>query len=288
MTLFCLFRIGQLLYSISAGLVTAAVSSITYIVVRWNHWILAESLFTSMLAISTFLCIKTAQKPYYFTLALPAVVFTAFVRPNGMVLLVVFLVYLSSLLRGRIKGVASIIAAIMLVIVSLFAVEKFQYSASKEKGLQGTIIMESERDGTKYYKVMKAPEPTEEDNVLMKELLYVYEYPFYSVKLMASRLYASYSLIRKDYSNRHNLFLYLAIPIYYILVLLGIVVSFRRGMRKEHLLILGLIGGQSAIIAFSMADHDHRYFSYIVNLVTLYFSCGLVLLVDKFRTSPTG
>jgi len=287
--LICLYKIGQILYSTAAALLALAISSINYIVIQWNHYILTESLFTSMLVISVFLCIKTAQKPLYATIALPAVIFTTLIRPNGMILVLVFLVYLFSILKGNIKGFAVIVATIIVAISFLFIIEETQDFTQKEAGvglLESGIIVKS---NDVYYKKLKMPILGKTDaSVLEYNLLYMVNYPLDTVKLIAERLYAFYFLIREDYSNRHNIFLYIVMPIYYLFTLIGIIYGLREKKRKENLLILGLIMGQTAIVASTLADHDHRYFIYIVNLITLFFSHGAISILNRLtiRKSP--
>ncbi|NOY15429.1 MAG: glycosyltransferase family 39 protein [Gammaproteobacteria bacterium] len=287
--LICLYKIGQILYSNAAALLALAISSINYIVIQWNHYILTESLFTSMVVISVFLCIRTAQKPLYATIALPAVIFTTLIRPNGMILVLVFLIYLFSILKGNIKGFAVIVATIIVAISFLFIIEETQDFTQKEAGvglLESGIIVKS---NDVYYKKLKMPILGKTDaGVLEYNLLYIVNYPLDTVKLIAERLYAFYFLIREDYSNRHNIFLYIIMPIYYLFTLIGIIYALKKNKRKENLLILGLIMGQTAIVASTLADHDHRYFTYIVNLITLFFSHGAISILNRLtiRKSP--
>ena len=279
--LFCLYKIGQILFSTSIGVAAVSISSVNYIVVRWNHWVLAESLFTSLLVISVFLCIKAARNSNYVFIALPTITLTALLRPNGMVLLLVFLVYLYFQYRDYINRVALVSISLMLAIIVVFAVGELEQSARNEVGvgMRGAIVMDGEWGAQKHYRKLPVPEvEVTTENAIVGNLAYIVEQPIYSLHLMACRLYAFYSLTRADYSVFHNKFLYILMPIFYVLALLGMFASLGKNMSKDHLLILGIIAGQSAIVAFSLADHDHRYFSYIVNFIVLYFCCGFSIL----------
>lgn len=282
--LFCLFKVGQILFSTTIGIITVAISSINYIVVRWNHWVLTESLFASLLIISVYLCIRTAEKSFYAIFALPVIALTTVIRPNGMLLLLVFLAYLFIQLRTHLNKYYLVLISVVSSVVVVFAVQELQQRANEEVGIgmNGTIVM----DKVNHYRRIKRPNiEGNTNNVLVENFIYIREHPVYSVRLMSNRLYAFFSLTREDYSGFHNKTLYFIMPIFYVIVVIGIVLSVRKGRRYDHFLILGLIAGQSAIVAFSLADHDHRYFSYIVNLITLYFSYGFVYLICRVKAN---
>ena len=95
---------------------------------------------------------------------------------------------------------------------------------------------------------------------------YLTTWPLESAELMATRLYAAYFYQRSDYSLAHRVFLLVVIPGVLLLALVGLVTAIRRRNSTDYLLPTSLILAQSAVIAISFADHDHRFISYIMSL----------------------
>jgi hypothetical protein len=275
--LFCLFGIGRHLFGAPAALIAAALFAMNFYLLRWTPYILTETMFTSFVIISTYLCLITSEKPRFLLPSIGAVLITTTLRPNGIALLPVFLCYLLTRLKGFARLAAVIFLAATIIGTLPFLQQVLSDTAGNEmlvdKLESGTIIWNAD--------LMDMPKLANRSEDQIADLFgYLTTWPVESARLMATRLYAAYFYQRSDYSLAHRMFLVAVIPGVLLLALVGLITAIRRKHSADYLLPTFLIIAQSAVIAISFADHDHRFISYIMPLIFLFTGFGATVVWD--------
>jgi hypothetical protein len=263
----CVYHLGALLFPPAAGLIAAALYSVNVYALRWTPFVLTEALFIALVIITTWLCVLAARRPWLAIAAVPAVLFTALIRPNGLAMLPVFGIYLLAQLRGKVRIGAFALAALAVIAVLPTIHDKLNAVAGRED------LVANLEHGTVIWGVNRIAMPHLEDrsgDQVVDVARYVARYPLATLRLAARRLLAAYWFPRDDYSKKHRLALMIALPLLYILALGGVAVAWRTNERRDFLLPLGLIAAQSAVIAVSFANHDHRFVIYIMAFLFLF------------------
>lgn len=274
--LICLYRIGRHLFGTPSALIAATLFSVNFYLLRWTPFILTETMFTSFVIISTYLCLITSEKPRFLLLSVGAVLITTTLRPNGIALLPVFLCYLITRLKGFSRLAAIILLATTIIgilpILHPILSDTAENESLVDKLESGTIIWDTE--------FMDMPKLANRSEDQVTDIFrYLTTWPLESTKLMANRLYAAYFYQRSDYSLVHRIFLVVVIPALLLLALVGLITAIRRMNSVDYLLPTFLILAQSTVIAISFADHDHRFISYIMPLIFLFSGFGATVVL---------
>jgi len=147
--LFCLHAVGVRIFSQTTGLLSALCFSVNYYAIFWNQYVLTDSLFISFVIISCYAAVKASTNRWFLLLALPSVAFTAMLRPNGLVFLPVFFVYLVSSLKPKVQAVLYICVAVAVALAGAFIMTEFQKATDRIQTLdqieRGTIIWNLKR-----------------------------------------------------------------------------------------------------------------------------------------------
>ncbi len=280
--LVCLYDTARRLFSPTAAAVAALLFAGNFYAVRWAPWILTESVFTAAVVITVWLCVAARGRSGWLLAALAASLITALFRPNGIAMLPVFLLFLSVEGRGPMRWLPPA-TAIVAVLLAGDVGSGLERTASHENLLgqfeRGTVIYDFE-----YRDMPSLDAPSGSDLADLPR--YLASYPGDTLALVGHRLWAAWSWHRASYSAPHRLLLGLTIPILYALALLGLVRSLRRAS-AARLLPLALIAAQSAVIAISFANHDHRFVNYVMPMVFLYAGAGVAVLLEA-RRRDTG
>ncbi len=280
--LLCLYGTGRYLFGAPAALVAATLFALDFYLLRWTPYILTETMFTSFVIISTYLCLIAAEKPRFLLPAIGAVLVATSLRPNGLVLLPVFLIYLLARLKGFVRLLATGLFAVTIIGTLPILQQTLSDTAENEmlvdKLETGTIIWETE--------FMDMPKLSSRgENQVANVFRYLTTWPLESATLIGTRLYTAYSYQRSDYSFAHRAFLFVVIPGVLLLALVGLVTAFRRRYSADYLLPAFLILAQSAVIGISFADHDHRFISYVMPLIFLFTGYGATVVGNTVLSS---
>jgi len=269
--LFCLWRLGIDLFGATAGNVAALLFASNVYLLRWAPYVLPTTLFTSFIVISCYLCALSTRKPAYLPAAIAAIIVTTSLRPNGIALLPVFVIYLLFSQERRARWMTAGLLAIVLLpgipVVQRVLDGSAQYEQLVERMKVGTIIWSE--DPVDHVEIEGRT-----GSQMIDLVRYVAVHPLHSGNVMAKRLFRSYSFQRDDYSTRHRLLLGVLMPLLLGSALFGLVRAIRTSESKHYLLLVALIATQSVVIAISFADHDHRFISYITPLIFLFVGNG--------------
>ncbi|MBT5032076.1 MAG: hypothetical protein HOM55_07245 [Proteobacteria bacterium] len=275
--LLCLYGIGRRLFGTPAALIAAALFAMNFYLLQWAPYILTETMFTSFVIISAYLCLMTSEKPRFLLPSIGAVLITTTLRPNGIALLPVFLCYLIT----RLNGFARLAAVILLAATIIGTLPILQQILSDTAGNE--MLVDKLESGTIVWEFdsMDMPKLANRGEDQVADMFrYLTTWPVESARLMATRLYAAYFYQRSDYSLIHRMLLVVVIPGVLLLALVGLVAAIRRKNSAGYLLPAFLILAQSAVIAISFADHDHRFISYIMPLIFLFTGFGATVVWD--------
>jgi len=288
--LLCLYALGRMLFGAPAALISAALYALNIYALRWTPQIGTESLFMAFIIVASWLCVKASQSPWLWLTALPVAVFASSIRPNGIAMLPVFLLFFLLSLRRRLR-----LAAIALVCaVSLLAVPAVTGELNRLASHED-LVAQLEK-GTVIWRFESVEMPRLEGasgDQLVDVTRYIFDYPLETLQLMGRRLEAAWFWQRPDYSDRHNLFLIVLLPGLYVLAAVGLYRQYRSGVTPAHLLPISLVVAQCAVLVISFANHDHRFTTTVMPLVFLYSAHGIAALrhmsflsTSKARRAP--
>jgi Dolichyl-phosphate-mannose-protein mannosyltransferase len=285
LALFCVYGIGATVLSERAGALASVFYALNPYAMIWNRYVLTDSLFISFVLISIWALVKASRRPGWLGLAVPVCVFTAMLRPNGVVYFPVFLVYLHSLLSKRLRVAACVVIAVAALAASPLLMKEFRKATDRIQAIDNlvdgvTVWREARIDMPKYEKPRTHP--------IADAVGYVTTYPYDALRLFAARLYAAYVFTRDDFSPRHNALLLVALPGLYALAAAGALRGCRRGITRDVLLMLGVLAVQTGLFAVTYSDHDPRFTCYTITLIALFAAYGFEGLVMSGGLSPIG
>jgi Dolichyl-phosphate-mannose-protein mannosyltransferase len=282
LALFCVYGIGRMTLSERAGALAAVLYAVNPYAMIWNRYVLTDSLFISFVLVSIWALLAAARRRRWLALAVPACVFTAMLRPNGLVYLPVFLLYLLSLLSRRLRAVACVVVAGAALAAAPFLAREIAKAADRIQAVDHLV------EGVTVWHVARIDMPgydTAGMHPVTAVFAYVATYPSATLRLFAARLHAAYLFTREGFSPRHNALLRVALPVLYALAAAGLVRSWRRGPTRDLLLVLGVLGAQTAILVLTYSDHDPRFTCYTLTLVFLLAAYGLEWVMSAYRAS---
>lgn len=257
-----LFDIVRKLSDRNAGLVAAALVIVNPELARWHHYILTDSLYTSMLVITMwFIQRAKALRRSAFAIALAFIVLTALVRPHGWLLLPIATVYWFGGLVSR-----PIVRAGAILIVAGLCL----WAALQHPSVGANLPYHFTREGdlihlSKDWTMPLPPHPGGPD------VNYFVQHPFATSGLMLARIGVEAVFVRPHYSWGHNLAAIAGLLIVYPLAVLGFIRI--RHNRFAWMLII-FMALHMAPIAIRGADWDNRYGDFILPLILVFAGCG--------------
>jgi hypothetical protein len=279
----CLYLLGRRFYSarvgISAAFLFIAFPDIQY----WNLIVYAESLYTSMLIISSYLLI-TAENPKQVLVALIPAIYTCSIRPHGVGFAVALLIYGLYLLwinrHYKLLGALALILVVTgpLMWTALGTMVKYERVLDIYAG--GEITW-----GYKDNALEMPGEISEQtlaiDHPVPAILSFIKEKPVYFFELLANKLWYLFSHFRPYYTNFHNaLSLTFLIPAYFFATL-GLP-SANHDQRSLRMLLLSTVVCQALITAVTFTDWDGRFLIPLLYVVFLYAAIGFWRVLDHF------
>jgi 4-amino-4-deoxy-L-arabinose transferase-like glycosyltransferase len=273
---FALYDLGRKLHGEWAGLFAAALFAANPDIARWNAYILTDSLYISLVTLAVWSVYKAFElRRYWYVLAVAVLVAATLIRPNGSVLILVSLLYLSSHLKPRTLSWLVISAILLAAILSALAVLRFytlQYSDNP------VIALRYGTTGIGEWGVSMPPEPEPFAGEWTDLIGYVARHPIASLRLCATRVAIELVHARPFFSFKHNALLLATLPVIYLLALVGLKLNRNRALAR--LIVLTIIA-HLAVVAATYADWDGRFLLYVLPLVCLLSSCALASLIAK-------
>lgn len=261
-----MYFIGVKLAGPRAGLAAAALYAVYPDVQMWNFYILTESVFISMLIISTGLLVH-ARGPGGYLIAAPVILFTMVVRPNGVILAVaVFAFIVFRMIRQRRYGLL-LALGVSCAIGAAFAVGALSDRLAHEN------IGAHLREGTVIwgYQGLRLPMALdavpEAGHVGIAELigLMAVDPPGF-IRLFLVRIAASIVHARPYWSLLHNAFTLITLAAIYFYAWRGVRQS---GPGDVVVLALSMVAAQGAVVGATFADWDGRHLAAVLPMVFL-------------------
>jgi len=249
-------------------------------IVRWHLYIATESIYTSMVILFFWRLVHMIKMPslknYFFTAI--ALIITMFIRPNGWILLPVFVALLINTfsLNKYIKSLLIVVNLVAFVFL-MGAVGSFKNS------IQITTPVQNLQEGIT---VWGHPEL----NLTMPQahdiecadwvggVEYIVRYPIASMKLGATRVGYIIIHVRPYHSTAYKLrVLFWILPAYFLC--LFSLISLKR--KPEIIAAILVIIAHFFVVAVSYAEHDSRFDVYVLPIFYVLAGVGLSNIIDS-------
>lgn len=217
-----LFYIGKNLFkSALSGLLSAIYFIAWPEISLWNCYIYTESLYTSLCIISFYFVGKNINDLKYKLATSILLVFTVFIRPNGIALVVAFLVYIVLYFYERIKINWRYFTFFSIIILG------FTYLLANAM-LSEFILIESYQNAEIIYPnitfdFIKTPDlyiPSIDLKPIDRVVIFIFKNPIYFIEITAIKLFLYVSHIKYYYSIYNNVFIIITLYPLYILAFL--------------------------------------------------------------------
>jgi 4-amino-4-deoxy-L-arabinose transferase-like glycosyltransferase len=291
-----LYDLGKNLCGHASGLLATALFVCNPDIMRWNGYVLTESLYTSAVVLAIWAVYHAARRGrYWYLFAGLVVCFAASIRPHGWPLLPIAAVYwiVTAPVRARTKY--SLAAALLVcAFVLLFA------APALYKGVRGNLEAATGQEGASQENLERiisrgvvvwgydgwnlTMPPAHAAEGEPSALSYVAAHPAASARLASTRVITELIHVRPFYSARHNALVLIYVVILYAFAAAGLV--YRAG---EPLcwLTASIIAAQLLFVALTWADWDGRFLIHVLPQVGLLGACGVAhsykLLRPKIR-----
>jgi hypothetical protein len=266
-----------------AGLVAAAATALNPDLSRWHAFVLPESLYTSLVVVSTWSIHRAAEiREAWYAIAIAAIACTVAVRPNGWVFVPVAACYWAACglrnERARRAAAAAIVLGSFAAIVVLPPLRRGIQVQEPELLLQQGVVIWG-------YDATNLPMPPAEvgdGGGWLGGLSYVARHPFASLRLAAARVIVEVAHVRPFYSRRHNAAIVVVlIPVYGFATLA--LVRFKKVPLVQ--LIGAIVGAHLLIVGLAIADWDGRLLLHVFPLITV-LAAGALQLVRPSPPAP--
>ncbi|MDO8512143.1 MAG: hypothetical protein Q7S57_02630 [bacterium] len=271
----CLYHIT---FSLCKNRLAAFCSAILYLCLldihTWDFYILTDSFFSSMTIISLYLILRF-KNFYQLFYVIPIVLWTAFIRPTGFVLLISLIIY-GALYLWNNKRYGILLLLIGLSVLSAPISFHVVDSMANKMGVVDTFL-KGEIIWGYSEKSVSVPQNIQinnyfERNSLFEILLFVKNNFIFVIKLAGMKLFYFLLHVKPFYSNAHNLLIVISyFPIY---VFAGIGFLSKIDFSKK-VLIMSYLLGQTIIVMLTFEDWDGRFLSAIMPLVIIFAAIGL-------------
>lgn len=265
-----------------AGLLASGLFLCNPFIVQWHQYVLTESLYTSFIILFLWSLIRLANKINIKNIFISVLllIVTMSIRPNGWILLPVFIIFLIFVLnlKRKIKffAAAGVFTLFIVSILSIGTMRNAVNITAPVKNLQDGVTVWQHHE--LYLDMPQNPE-LYNDNI-SSGAKYIFRHPFSVIKLGVVR--AGYSLIhiRPYHSPKYKLrVLWLLVPVY----LLSLVAIFSEQKNKITFASLLIIIGHLLIVALTYAEHDSRFDIYILPVFYLLAAAGFSTIIGCFR-----
>jgi hypothetical protein len=273
------FKLAAQLGGVRAGTFACVLLIGNLDVARFHAYVLTDSLYTSLVAISV-LTIYWAQgsiKRQVIALAITGLL--AALRPNGLLLPIVALGYWNyDTFRRRPWLLGPLALAALAAMVSLLGPMLGQLVDFEDPGgylRRGEVVADLQ--------TWRLPMPLEAAGTPLVD--YVGRHPAESLTLALARIVAELAHVRPVYSSAHNALIILMLAAIYPLAAAGFWLE--RGERLAWLILVTMVT-QLLIVCVSGADWDGRYLLFVFPLLLTFGGCGITSVLGRLvRQWPT-
>jgi 4-amino-4-deoxy-L-arabinose transferase-like glycosyltransferase len=271
------YHLGRKLCGSVAGLVAAGLLVTNPDIVRWHAYILTDSLYTSLVILSTWSIYRASErKGHWYLIATIVVLATALVRPNGWILFPVAAVFWTAraMPPGRPRWLAAS-AAVLLAVIAVIAVLNFG-ARDQARVLEFLIRRGDVIWGYPEGRLLMPADPESAERSWLTLWNYVLRHPLETVHLAISRVATELIRARPFYPALINGILLAYLLPLYIFALLGF--SRLRNKPLAHLLA-AVVSGHLLIVGVTFADWSGRFLVYILPLVFVFSACTIAPLL---------
>lgn len=265
-----------------AGLFAVALFLCNPFIVKWHLYILTESVYTSMVILFLWRLVKMVKTPGIKNIIFASIILliTMFVRPNGWILIPVFLGFLiHTFSLNKYLKISLIALSFFAFVMTMGAVNTFRDS------IQITTPVDNLQSGITVWGhpelnlEMPQSENLENDD-WVGGLAYVIRYPLASIKLGFVRVGYTLMHIRPYHSIAYKLRVLFWILPAYLLSLFAL-----KYIRRKPEVFAGLliILAHLFVVAVSYAEHDSRFDIYILPIFYMLSAIGLSDLIARLK-----
>lgn len=264
-----------------AALFSVALFVCNPFVVRWHLYILTESLYMSFVILSLWAMLRLLNNATWRNYLLSAIIvaLTALIRPNGWIIVPIYLISIIFSLKLELKY--KLILSV--VVLSLIFIIPAGLSGLK-KSIQITTPIDNLQQGITVWghpelNIEMPQEPDMDSEDWTSGIKYVIRHPVAVIKLGAMRIYYTIVHVRPYNSDRFNLRVLLWILPAYFLSLISLI-----KIRKQGIIAvpLAIILAHLFVVAVSYAEHDSRFDVYILPIFYVLAGIGIKKLFDFF------
>jgi Gpi18-like mannosyltransferase len=276
------FGVGKI-----SALVAVALFLCNPFIVQWHQYVLTESLYTSFVILFLWSIIRIYYQTNSKNILLSAaiLVFTLLLRPNGWILLPVFVIFLILCfklnMRNKVLLAVGIFLAFFVGIVSIGTLSDAVKITAPAKNMQDGVTVWQHHE--LYLDMPKEPD-LYSDN-LQDGFRYCLRHPDSVLKLGITR--AGYTLvhIRPYHSIKYKMrVLFWVLPAY-LLAIFGIICKRKYKITYAALMV---IIAHLLVVALTYAEHDSRFDIYILPVFYLLAAAGVESVISLLRNRNCG
>ena len=268
----------------TASIIASGLYLINPFITTYHLYILTESLYTSFLIFSLWGLYKSFEKKQfkYYILTFIIICLTASIRPNGWLLfpILFYLIIQYSNLKKYLKYTSIIIVIIFFSLSAVF-ISGFNKAIQKEASCQnlvnGTVIW-----GNAEQKLNMPLDTIIENKNWTNSYSYIAKHPIDCIKLATYRVASeTLTLNRPWMSLKFRIrFLIWVLPAYFFAIFGYFLFKQKIAVKISGIFILT----QLILISLTFADHDFRFILYILPIIYLLCSCGILFFYRKFKS----
>jgi hypothetical protein len=235
------------LHSRFAIVISALLYATCFIIQQWVSILFTDSIFSSLLIIATYFLLAEQKSTGNKWVCWILLISLTFFRPVGFLFIPVACFHW--IMGSRSNNIRRLlIFSVILLFIGTIIYKSFEQSDSyyypihSLHNIQANVICGYPGDLLKFRKV-----PYQEG---MSVFNYLFHNPGMTARLILARIYKVFSMGRPYFSPVHNLLLFAATFIYYILALIGAIEIIRKKERELYFLIAGILIFSFPLIIF--------------------------------------
>jgi hypothetical protein len=249
-----------------------------YELMKWNFFVLSDSLFISFVIISAWAIAKHSKGKTFFLGSGLICLFSSIIRPNGFILFLswVLFVFVPEIITANKKDGLKIFQGILMTALFGFSFIFLTRSAG-DRGIflyatNGELIWSNRQ-----WLISKAVESLNTENSLMGVLVYAVKHPLLFLQLFFGKILVELFRVRPYLPLSYNTFLLANLVPFY---LLSIYAAIHRFTSLKPYLFITLC--QMSLVGLTYADWDGRFLAYVFPLILVMSSVGLKVLSLRY------
>ena len=248
-----LYDLGRQLRGPLTGVLAAGFFIVNYDIARWHVYVLTDSLYISLVVLTTWLVHRAVGRGGAGHLAAAAVLlFTALIRPNGWMLIPVAATYwiARSGLRRQVKlRIAFVVVVVCVSGVLTITATQFGANAPPVRSPLGQEIDDLQLPFATVLTLRRALDP----------------------RWVVAQLFIELVHVRRAFSVAHNALIIATLAIVYPLAVRGFMRSRDQPLSR---LMAAVVVGHLLIVAVTFRDRDGRYLLYVLPLLAVFAASG--------------